>query len=343
VLVLGGTGFIGARVVAALVRAGAAVTTLQRGTDTVSLPDGVGCLVGDRRRLSDHRPEIARLDPDVVVDMIAYSEEDARQLLEALGGLSCRVVCVSSADVYRAYARLHRSEPGPPDPVPLTEQSPLRERLYPYRRDPPRALDDPQRWLDHYDKLPIERAVLASRESVGTVLRLPMVYGPGDPQHRLGEVARRVHDDRDVIPLEQRHARWRSCWGYVENMGHAVALCATDERAAGGIYNVSDATSLPIAPWHLAAARSIGWTGRVVTLPAQTAPAHLRLLHDSLDLSQDLVLDSTHIREQLGYREPIPLEQALRRTLEWELEACAGTAGQLDYAAEDAALDRAAK
>lgn len=46
-------------------------------------------------------------------------------------GIAARAVVISSSDVYRAFGRLWRTEPGPPDPVPLTEESPLRERLSP--------------------------------------------------------------------------------------------------------------------------------------------------------------------------------------------------------------------
>jgi nucleoside-diphosphate-sugar epimerase len=40
---------------------------------------------------------------------------------------------------------------------------------------------------------------------------------------------------------------------------------------------------------------------------------------DSSDLSYPLTLDSARIRAELGYSEIVPEEQALRRTIEWEL------------------------
>jgi hypothetical protein len=44
-------------------------------------------------------------------------------------GMTYRVVAISSQDVYLAYGRLTGLEPGPAEPVPLTEHSPLRTRL----------------------------------------------------------------------------------------------------------------------------------------------------------------------------------------------------------------------
>jgi hypothetical protein len=51
------------------------------------------------------------------------------------------------------------------------------------------------------------------------------------------------------------------------------------------------------------------------------------------------VASSDRIRKELGYRELLPREEAIRRTIEWE-RANPPTAplAQFDYAAEDAAL-----
>jgi NAD(P)-dependent dehydrogenase (short-subunit alcohol dehydrogenase family) len=43
-------------------------------------------------------------------------------------------------------------EPSSLEPVPLTEDPLLRERLYPYRGETPRHPDDPMRWADDYEK-----------------------------------------------------------------------------------------------------------------------------------------------------------------------------------------------
>ncbi len=130
VLLLGGTGFLGPEVVGQLVRAGHDVTVFHRGTHEADLPASVEHLHGDRANLGSFGAELRRASPEVAIDMRPMTEDDASAFVRALSGLALRCVVISSADVYRAYGRLNRTEPGPPDPVPLDEDAPLRERLY---------------------------------------------------------------------------------------------------------------------------------------------------------------------------------------------------------------------
>ena len=57
------------------------------------------------------------------------TEGQARTLMKAVRGIAGRVVALSSGDVYRAYGLLHGTEVGPPQPVPIAEDAPLRQRL----------------------------------------------------------------------------------------------------------------------------------------------------------------------------------------------------------------------
>jgi nucleoside-diphosphate-sugar epimerase len=141
VLIIGGTRFIGPRVVHRLCAGGHQVAVFHRGETEAALPAEVAHLHGDRRRLIDHAPDFQRFLPDAVLDMAPYSEQDALDVMAVFRGLARRVVALSSQDVYRAYGRFHRSEPGPIEPAPLNEDAPLRERLYPYRGQG-RGLDD---------------------------------------------------------------------------------------------------------------------------------------------------------------------------------------------------------
>src|SRR5262249_53840093 len=154
-----------------------------------------------------------RLAPDVVLDVIPYTEAEAAEVMRVFRGRARRVVALSSGDVYQAYDRFRRVVSEAPEPGLLREDAPLRENLYPYRAQ---ASGRGGMAYD-YDKIRVGRAVLGDAQLPGTVLRLPMVYGPGDRQHRLFPYLKRMDDGRPAILLEMNQARWRWTRGYVEN------------------------------------------------------------------------------------------------------------------------------
>jgi nucleoside-diphosphate-sugar epimerase len=324
VLVIGGTRFLGPRLVRRLVAAGHEVTVFHRGQTTAVLPPAARILVGDRHRLADHAGEFRRFGPDVVVDMIPFTEADALSVVATFRGVAERLVAISSGDVYRAYGVFTRLEQAPLERVPLTEDSPLRQVLFPYRAGA-KPGDDKY----HYEKILVERVVLGATGLPATVLRLPMVYGPGDDQHRLAPYLRRMVDGRPAILLDEGMARWRCLRGYVEDVAEAIALAVTDPRAAGRVYNVAEPMAHTEAEWVARIAEVAAWGGGIVTAPRGRLPV-------SFHTDQDLVTDSRRIRAEVGYREVVAPDEALRQTVAWERKNLPDQ--PLDYAAEDAVI-----
>lgn len=332
VLVIGGTQFIGYAVVRRLAADGHGVTVFNRGVTEAELPEGVRRIQGERATMHESRAAFAELQPDVVLEMYAMSEADIRATVDAVRGSTERVVAISSMDVYRAYGRIIGTEPGPLETLPLTEDSAVREKLYPYRSEPPLPADDPESWRDSYDKLKVEEVVLGDPNLPGTILRLPMVYGPRDRQHRFRSFVKRMDDGRRVIPLNAGYAGWRSSWSYVDNVAQAIALAVTNERAAGRLYNVSEEYNPTMAEISQELATLLGWDGEVVPLADE-------LLPPPLSTAQDLVSDSSRIRAELGYQELIPRREALLHTIEWERTGPpAPGATEFDYEREDELL-----
>src|SRR2546428_13930982 len=177
VLVIGGTGFISSAVVRQLYQQGHTLIIVHRGQTQAELPAGIQQVLAKRVQIPDFLQEFKHFAPEVVLDMIPNDDQDAQTVMQTFEGIAQRVVAISSGDVYRAYGRILGTEPGPPDPVPLTEESPLRGQLYPYRQDPPRSAADPEPWADDYEKILVERVVLGA-DLPGTILRLPQGYGP---------------------------------------------------------------------------------------------------------------------------------------------------------------------
>src|SRR5262249_48743011 len=150
-------------------------------------------ILGDHRQLEQSTTSFRRFGPDVVIDMILSSGAQAMVLMRTLRGIAGRVVAVSSMDVYRAFGIFHRTESGPLQRGPLTEESELRQNAHVYPPELIRRIQSIFEWVDTaYDKVSVERAVLENTSVPGTVLRLPMVYGPGDPLHRLFPLLKRM-------------------------------------------------------------------------------------------------------------------------------------------------------
>ncbi len=164
----------------------------------------------------------------------------------------------------------------------------------------------------------------------GTILRLPMIYGPGDRPHRLYKYVRRMRDDCPWILLDAGHAAWRAPRGYVENVAWAITLAITNDVAKRRIYNVVEAEALAEATWVQRIADSLAWQGRIVTVPKGKLTMHY-------DTDHHWVVDSSRIRHELGYREIIELAEAMARSIAYELTNPPATIepSQFDYASED--------
>src|SRR2546427_2610016 len=99
ILVIGGTRFIGPPVVRFLNEQNHDITLFHRGQTHTHLPDGVKEILDDRRSLSASADELRRLAPDIVLDLIPFTEQDAQELMNTFSGIARRVIAISSQDV----------------------------------------------------------------------------------------------------------------------------------------------------------------------------------------------------------------------------------------------------
>lgn len=336
ILVIGGNGFIGTPLVRELMQDGHDVAILHRTAGGSAIPGAVQ-IQGNRNRLQDCGVETRGFAPQVIVDMILSSRSQAEQLAVAARGLNARVVAISSMDVYRAWGVLLGTEPGGLEPMPITEDSPVRTGGRGYPPEFVATMKGIFSWLNQdYDKVAVEQAVMRSGTG-NTVVRLPMVYGPGDPLHRMHGVLKRIADGRPAIILPDDYAVWRGPRGYVDNVAHAIALASLSEPAQGRTYHVCEEPSLSELEWQKGIAAQTLWGGKFVVVPRQKTPKHLLMPGNA---EQHVVADSRRIRSELGYTEPVPTDVAIRRTIAWEQTnpLTGASFHQFDYEAEDLAL-----
>lgn len=312
ILIIGGTRFMGPHIVNELAARGHRVAVFHRGETKTELPEGVQEAFGDRDHLAEQKDKITAFGPEIVLDMMLLNERQAKELTETVSGIARRVVVASSCDVYRNYGLLRGFESGSSDPTPLNEGARLRSRLYPYRDE----VKDKNDRLYDYDKIPVEQLILSQESFAGTVLRLPVVYGPGDYQHRFYSYLRRMKDNRPFIMIEKLMADLRITRGYCENCASAIAGAVLDGRASGRIYNVGEEETFSEREWIERLAGIVGWKGEVVSLPESQLPEHLKT---GMDCRHHLEIDTGRIRRELDFVNPVEPDEGLRKTVKWEL------------------------
>jgi len=293
-VVIGGTRFIGALVVCQLAGQGHAVTVYHRGRHEAALPPSVRQVLRAEAAMPvrNFPEELLVPQPEVVVHMTAMGDADAVAAVDFFRGHTARMIWISSGDVYRAYGRFTGTEPGPVEAGLLSEGSPLRTVLYPYR-DRTKSPDD---IANVYEKILVERAALSDPALPGAVLRLPKVYGPGD------------NADLATVYAFRNHPRWRWTHGYVENVAAAIVLAALHPAAVGRIYNVGEQHTPTMAE-------------RLATLPESSVPINT---DEKLSFEQDIAYDTTRIRAELGYKEVVAEVEAMRKTVAGETLSLVG-------------------
>lgn len=317
VLVLGGTGFIGGSLVARLLAEGVETAAVHRGERPVAA--GARSIVLDRGDPAAVLAAVRETGADTVIDLLAYTGADTPPLLDALSGRIGRYVMASSADVYRNYEGLHRKGRPPPILDRLTEDSPLRDSRFPYRLARPRAAGDPQAWMDGYDKIPLEAAARANPGFAATILRLPLVFGPGDRQRRFSWAIRPMAQGRPRLVVPHPWAAWRATFGYVDDVAAGIALAAVHPRAGGETFNLGRSNTPTNLAWAATFAEHLGWPGEVRLAHPAVARGALASATRGLDLSYPLFLDNARIRRRLGYAEVTDLGDALARTVADEM------------------------
>lgn len=316
VAVIGGTGFVGTAVARRLLERGIEPVAVARGQHPVDLPPGTIIEFGDR--MDEARmAEILRVHKiDTVIDIFCLGLLNTRSVLEAVARRGGRYVMLSAVDVYANYGGLLRREEPVPLLRPAREDDALRSFRYPYRGNPrrPQGVDDVM--LDDYDKIPIEVAALADRRFDATIIRSASIFGPGDKQHRFGWMVAALTKGGTTW-LDERAAYWGNSYGYIDDVAEAMVLAALSDDAARQIYNVGQSVVRTPVQWLERLAAVMGLKATVELVPPGAKGLQWERAEAS-DLRYPLTLDTSRIREELGFAEIVPEDEALAETIAYE-------------------------
>jgi len=297
IVVTGASGFIGRAVVERLASAEHRVLALVRAMPKAPLPHGVDVFeTGDLASFADWPRALEGADGLVHSAAIAHrSVRDERLLDEvnivvtenaarAAAAAKARFVFLSSVKVHgeETSARCFRARDGfaPQDA---------------YARA----------------KVAAERAIAGVPDLSSTVLRPPLVYGPGVKANfraLMSAVARGV-------PLPLASVDNRRSLLYVGNLADAITRCLESAQAGGRTYLVSDGTPLATPELCRALGNALGRPARLLPFP----PSVLGWIPAARRLTRSLEVDDSAIRSELGWKRPFTFEQGLRATADWYL------------------------
>ncbi|HQZ11576.1 MAG TPA: NAD-dependent epimerase/dehydratase family protein [Devosia sp.] len=319
VAIIGGTGFLGTAVARRLLARNIEPLVIARGQHPVTLPDGARFAAADRMDRGAIASLLRQHQVVAMIDIFALGLKNTQAVLDAAADTGTRYVLTSSTDVYSNYEGLLKKGAPPVRPEPATEDSPLRAMRYPYRGNSRRPQGIGADLFEDYDKILIEEAARADSRFAAVSVRLPMIFGPGDKQHRFGWAIRNAVAGKPFA-LDARAARWLNSFAYIDDAAEGLVLSALHPAAAGRTYNVAQPFVRSIRQWAETIVPLVAPGVEIV----EVGPGEGGVMADraeASDLSYPLTLDSSRVRTELGYAEVVPESEALRRTIAFEQQS----------------------
>ena len=308
VLIIGGSRFIGRRIADRLLDRRDYVTVLNRGSKPM---EGVAQIVGDRNEAGVVDKAVQEVRPDIVIDMLLMNEEQAQVSLDACA-LRCPLLAISSCDVYRNFGGVLGRDTVDPDPTPLKEDSPLRDSRYPYRTED-KEVDG---FRHEYDKILVEKLIMNDSRVPASVLRLPMVYGPEDFQHRFFDYAKRMSDGRPYILIPQSMAEWTACRGYIDSMADAAIAVADLLPKTREIFHACDQPALSEVNFVREIAKVMQWPGEVRVVADEEFWEDRR---PNNNFNYNISLDTSKLEAVSNWKPVREFGEVFKATCDWEL------------------------
>jgi nucleoside-diphosphate-sugar epimerase len=148
------------------------------------------------------------------------------------------------------------------------------------------------------------------------ILRLPLVYGPGVK----GNFIQMMKAVSAGIPLPLASVRNSRSLVYLGNLVDALIACATHPAAAGQTYLISDGEDVSTPELLRRLAGALGVPARLFPFPPSLLKFAGMLTGKSAQVDRllgSLQVDSSKIRQELGWQPPFSMAQGLKATAEW--------------------------
>ena len=309
IIIIGDSRFIGKALCYSCIQDSHEVTLFNRGHS--DCPPEAQHIQGDVTNLVDYKDQLLAQKYDVVIHCIAYTQTHSEDLIDVFQNTTTHLIVLSSCDCYEAFQGLNRLKDK--SELPITEKSQLSQETY-YWKDSTLKGE----LANTYDKNLMTKRLMDSAingETKVTVLRLAMIYGPGDHQYpsRHGAFIQRILDQRRDLLLSDREQGQIYTYGYIDNIVAAIKHSFLNSVTFGKVYNIGDHQSRSRRRWAEAYAQAAGWKFNFHILPEEL------LRKDKNYRSappQHLLIDSSLFYRQTGFLEPVSLPRAIQATLD---------------------------
>jgi nucleoside-diphosphate-sugar epimerase len=307
VLVIGGTGFNGRRIVARLLDHGHTVTVVSRGDLPASWTGRVAHKRVDRRDAAAFGAVCSGLEFDAVIDNIAYQPRDVETTLSVFGSRIGQYLFTSTMAVY--HDLLRRVSPIQEDEVNLAYRPTADEGL--------ETALHPTRGHEYaIEKRGVEEVALHGSVN-WTALRASMIVGPDDWVGVIWWWIQRILDGGPILVPDTGpgHAFQIT---YVEDLANAFVATLGNPAAYRRAYNVAGPEQLTAESWASALGAPLGRRVECMRVPppiiAGAGLDKYRLPVAGLPFGH-VLMDTCRAREELRFK-ATPIEQWARATAE---------------------------
>jgi len=324
-LVLGGTRFVGLRLVRYLTSQGHEVTILNRGRTQAQLPPGVKRLYADRRDADAFKKALNGREFEAVFDITGYEVRNLVPAVELFSGRVVHYVFVSTCGVYAA------------DVVgPVTEDSP-RVGVAAQGAGP---------GAYEVNKAQCEDYLFTKCRESGfpvTILRCPFIYGPENWMHdREFSYFVRLAQGREVIVPGEGKTLLHLV--HVDDVARAHITVVGKREAIGHAFNIAGPEAVTVEGYIDAIAAAMGVTARKVHVPLEAMRKLDRPVFP-FPWERGAYYSIQKAREVLGFQPAYPFNEGMRQTYRWWRESLGrgGTRfepGKLGYDVDLAYEDR---
>jgi nucleoside-diphosphate-sugar epimerase len=297
VLFVGGSGIISSACAQLAVERGIELVVLNRGsTGTRRLPSGAIELRGDIRDAASVERALGDRTFDAVVDWVAFTPEHVQADIDLFRERTAQYVFISSASAYQT----------PPERLPVTESTPLRNPFWQYSRDKI-ACEDLLTRAYRDDAFP---ATVVRPSHTYDQTAVPFDGGwTAVARMRAGKPVV-VHGDGTSLWTLTHHVDFAK--GFVPLLGHP--------RTIGEAFHI---TSDDVLTWNQIArslATAAGVSAELVHVPSDAIAAADPEWGAGLlgDKAHSMVFDNAKLRSVVpDYRATIPFEQGAREIVAW--------------------------